>query len=445
MKLPAILDGLAGRGLGLFRRRQQVKATPPDLVDLCKSLLSLPAGGAERKIAQKILTAYNCATQQEVHDFLIALQSEFGTDEAALGNAIREYLSHSRDETAYQVQKAAEPLRQELLRRLNSAPEGIRQIVKMRADLLELLRKGEPLAAVDRDFVQILSTWFSQGFLNLKRIDWSTAATILDELIASEAVHEIQDWRDLRNRLAPGDRRCYAFFHPQLPDTPLIFVEIALGADLPCAIGPLLAEERPYTNAADQKVATFYSISNTQKGLSGIAFGGSLLKQVVQDLAREIPSLTTFATLSPAPTFAAWLRDACSQTGDSALPQDDLPLLRTLTAQKAEGHSPALTSPALARAMAVYILKAKNRSGYPLDPVARFHLGNGARLERINLLANLSERGLQESYGAMVNYIYVPDELESNRRAYTGEKTVAASDAVKRLLLSAEHNMKRRG
>jgi malonyl-CoA decarboxylase len=288
------------------------------------------------------------------------------------------------------------------------------------------------LEVVDHDLRHLLASWFNRGFLVLRRIDWSTPANVLEKIIRYEAVHTIRDWDDLRRRLEPPDRRCFAFFHPQLVDEPLIFVEIALTTDIPAAIGPLLAQSAAVTPAR-ATTAVFYSISNCQEGLRGISFGNFLIKQVVEDLKRELPKLDTFVTLSPMPGFAKWLREPST---NGLLQRADRTALASLEAsdwhedpERAEPLRDTVTSLA-----ATYLVSARNASGKPVDPVARFHLGNGARLERVNFLGDLSTRGLAQSHGMMVNYLYRLGDIERNHEAFVTKDEVVATKAVLKMV-----------
>jgi malonyl-CoA decarboxylase len=305
----------------------------------------------------------------------------------------------------------------------------------MRADLLSALPSHPELKTVDEDFVHLLTSWFNRGFLVLRPIDWGTPANILEKVIRYEAVHEIRGWDDLRNRLDPRDRRCFAFFHPALIDEPLIFVEVALMKHVPEAIAPLISSEREIANDSDARTAVFYSISNCQKGLTGISFGNFLIKQVVEDLTRLLPGLNTFVTLSPVPGFATWLRRELDLDEPSLLDlnhREILKLLRDDTWYKEEATAATLREP-LRVAAATFLLHAKTPSGKPLDPVARFHLGNGAKLERINVAADLSSKGLKNAFGVMVNYLYSPEEVERNHEAFADRSVVAASAHVRGL------------
>ena len=324
----------------------------------------------------------------------------------------------------------------------NLAPGATGEIIALREELLRTPKSDLDLMAVDADLQKLLTSWFNRGFLVLRRIDWQTPAAILEKIIAYEAVHEIKGWDDLRRRLDPADRRCFAFFHPSLVDEPLIFVEVALLNDIPGAIAPVLDARRAELGRAPT-TAVFYSISNCQVGLKGISFGNFLLKQVVEELVREVPSLKTFVTLSPVPHFARWLDRTLA--GDSAglINDEDRGALKILSDPRwAEMASDSTSErdtlkPALLSAAAHYFLTARSHDNRPIDPVARFHLGNGARLERINWLGDVSEKGLREAHGLMVNYRYELADIEKNHEAYAQDGIVAASRAVKALLRPA--------
>jgi malonyl-CoA decarboxylase len=292
---------------------------------------------------------------------------------------------------------------------------------------------------VDADFVHLFSSWFNRGFLVLRRIDWSTPAMVLEKIIRYEAVHRIKSWDDLRRRIDPADRRCYAFFHPALVDEPLIFVEVALTREIPDAIAPILSVQRQSVASDRVSTAVFYSISNCQRGLAGVSFGSFLIKQVVEEIRRENPRLQTFVTLSPVPDFARWLERERKTENSLALSEEDKAALAGLDRpgwwQLAEVREP-MHEP-LIRAAAWYFLRARNGRGLPVDAVARFHLGNGARLERLNWLADASERGISQSYGVMVNYLYDLDHIEQNHEAYAEGRAVVAANGVKRLVRKA--------
>jgi malonyl-CoA decarboxylase len=301
----------------------------------------------------------------------------------------------------------------------------------------------DDLAVVDNDFVHLFSSWFNRGFLVLRRIDWSTSASILEKIIRYEAVHEIRDWADLRRRIDPPDRRCYAFFHPALVDEPLIFVEVALTRAIPGAIAPILSDKRDPVEPKRANTAVFYSITNCQRGLTGVTFGHFLIKQVVEEVSRDIPSVGTFVTLSPAPNLADWINRERAKAPSPAIDEADREALAALDADgwwRSPEIAEAIREPFL-RAAAWYYLRARNGRGLPVDAVARFHLGNGARLERLDWLADTSERALRQSYGLMVNYLYDLDYIERNHEAYAQHRAVVAASAVTRLVTMPEQEI----
>ncbi len=405
-----------------------------DVTALARTLLSRRGEASGTAVARSILDAYRLLDAEGRLAVLRDLAAGFGADRAKLDAAIAAYQDDPSPASAATLHAAAEPRRQELIRRLNLAPGGTLDLVRMRDDLLARLPDNADLKVLDDDLVHLFSSWFNRGFLVVRRIDWSTPANILEKIIRYEAVHEIRDWDDLRRRLQPEDRRCYAFFHPRLEDEPLIFVEVALTAEIPGAIGPLIAEEGTPLAADDARVAVFYSISNCQTGLAGISFGSLLIKQVVEELKRELPKLTTFVTLSPVPGFAKWLaRERKTETG--FLLDEERKLLDALDAPdwRADAVRAQKMDRLLARCAARYFLSAKTTGNRPLDPVARFHLGNGARLERINTGADLSEAGLRQSHGVMVNYLYDLGRIEENHEAYAERREIVAAAPVKKL------------
>src|SRR5437660_1214802 len=429
-----LLTSISGRGGTLLRRAgsSEAKRDGAELISLCEALVSGRGEASGTAIAREILDRYRHLSDAQRLAFFEALTRDFGPDREKLEKAIEAWRAAPNDDDTSELHFASEPRRQELIRRLNRAPSGTSDLVAMRADLLKLMNGHKDLAALDRDVVHLLSSWFNRGFLVLRRIDWSTPANILEQIIRYEAVHEIHDWNDLRRRIDPVDRRCYAFFHPQLADEPLIFVEVALTEAIPTAIAPLLAEERQPVPVERARTAVFYSISNTQKGLGGISFGSFLIKQVVEELQRELPKLDTFITLSPVPGFMQWLK----QANDVPVSDEERTLLENLDrpdwSENAELTAQLRT--VLEPLAAHYFLKARTPKGRLIDSVARFHIGNGARLEKIDWLGDLSPKGLRESAGIMVNYVYRLDDIEKNHEAYANQGEIAASSAVKKLL-----------
>jgi malonyl-CoA decarboxylase len=435
-----LLQSISDRGRALLdrgRERRGGDATRSEsLIELCEHLLSGRGEASGVALAREILARYAELTIGPRIAFFEALAQRFGTDAARMEQAIAAWQEQPSDETAAPVRVASEPRRQELFRRLNLAPGGTRALVRMREQLMDVLANRPDLKGIDDDFVHLFTSWFNRGFLVLRHIDWSTPAIVLEKIIRYEAVHQIHDWDDLRRRIDPPDRRCYAFFHPALVDEPLIFVEVALARDIPAAIAPILASNRDTVEPEKARTATFYSISNCQRGLAGVSFGNFLIKQVAEEICRELPKLTTLVTLSPAPTFAKWLERERKQDDSPAVSEADKAVLAALDesgwwvdTDKIE----ALRDPIM-RAAAYYYLRARSKRGLPVDPVARFHLGNGARLERIDWLADVSEKGIAQSYGVMVNYLYDLDDIEKNHEAFAEQRTVVASSTVQRLL-----------
>lgn len=438
--LQELLTTVAEQGRALLPKSLFGSDPRDGVEDLARALISGRGEASGVAIARGLLDRYKLLTPVERTGFFRFLAEAMQPDGAEVAAASRAYLADPGETSLGKLRIAVEGKRQELFRRLNLAPGATAQIVAMRNDLLsQPAQKGLDLSGVDEDLRHLLQSWFNRGFLVLRRIDWQTPASILEKIIAYEAVHEISGWDDLRRRLDPADRRCYAFFHPSLIDDPLIFVEVALTTEVPAAIGPLLKGERKLQKDDEPTTAVFYSISNCQPGLRGISFGNFLLKQVVEDLAREIPSLKTFVTLSPVPHFARWLdRLVASDPGGviSASDREALTALLDPRWHRSEATNDELKAALLAQA-AHYFLNAKSADQRPVDPVARFHLGNGARLERINWLADTSEKGLRAAHGVMVNYRYDLKEIERNHEAFANDGVIAASRAVKGLLRPA--------
>ena len=385
---------------------------------LCEALLAERAEYAGAALAREALVAYHALDERGREDFFDIVARAFSPAPEAIARAADAYRAEPSPDNLIALQAAVEPARQELFRRLNMAPGGTAALVEMRRLLLKGAKERPHWRAVESDLQHLLRSWFNRGFLRLERIDWRTSAMVLEKIIQYEAVHAIQGWRDLRRRLE-ADRRCFAFFHPQLPDEPIIFIEVALTRGMSAHVQPLLDMRAPIARADGADSAIFYSITNCQEGLRGISFGNFLIKQVAEELRRELPQLRRFATLSPIPGFRAWLKDK------GAFPLLDDPAWHL-------GEVPEDVQKSLLRACAQYLLHAK-QGLEPLDPVARFHLGNGASLERINWLADTSELGIARSAGMMVNYAYRLEEVEENHDRYFREHRVVAASAVQKL------------
>ena len=436
-----LFQTVADRGRALVGYRRPEPLSVERLLGLAQKLLTGRGEASGIALAHSILAGYAALKPTQRLEFLTGAATRFGPDLAALSDAARVFLANPDEKLAAKLSDKAEPRRQELMRRLNHAPGGTLALVRMREDMIDAADASPPLAALDGDFVHLFASWFNRGFLVLRRIDWNTPANILEKIIRYEAVHAIQDWDDLRRRLEPADRRLYAFFHPALGDEPLIFVEVALTEAIPAAIAPLLASDRTELAPQAATTAVFYSISNAQRGLSRVSFGNFLIKQVVEELKRELPRLANFVTLSPVPGFAAWLRREGANENSQAISQQARRALALL--DKPNWPSKAAAKEALQRALvplaAHYFVNARTASGRIVDPVARFHLGNGARLERLNPFGDLSEAALRQSHGLMVNYLYDLDDIERNHETFANKNEVVASSSIRKLARAIPH------
>lgn len=430
-----ILDAITERGRSLVERPgRERRAVATNLFELAEQLYSGRGEASGVATARELLDGYQGLDSAGRTAFFRGLLERFGTDERRARMAAEAFLRQANPTTAQALHHASEPRRQELFRRLNLAPNGTADLVAMRADLLDRLKSHPDFGTVDDDFHHLFQSWFNRGFLVLQRINWHTSAATLEKIIRYEAVHEIGDWNDLRRRIDPADRRLFAFFHPRLLDEPLIFVEVALTTEVPAAIGPILADGRTPTDPHRATTAVFYSISNCQSGLRGVSFGSFLIKQAVEELRRELPGLRTFITLSPVPGLQRWIaRTAKDESHPLHL---SAAMVRAATDEPGwhlDDTKTTALEPEVMPLAAWYFLHARDETNRPVDAVARFHLGNGARLERINWLADLSARGLSQSFGVMVNYQYRLDDIEKNHEAFVNSGAVQASNAVSRL------------
>ena len=435
-----IITNLTAAGQELLGRRAGGRADE-DIQGLCRALLRTKGEASVVTLARRTLDAFTRLDAEGRVAFFEFLRSDLGAEAVALDAALERYQADPSPETAAALAVAAEPRRQELLRLMNTAPDGTRDILAMRVALLDALPRHAELELVDDDFVHMLRSWFNRGFLDLYRIDWRTPALVLEKIIEYEAVHQILDWDDLRRRLET-DRRCFGFFHPSLPDEPLMFVEVALCKGLAGSVTDLLfGEVEP---VVDADTAIFYSISNCQRGLNGVSFGNFLIKQVVRELAAENPRLRRFATLSPVPGFRKWLiREAQEGRLPAGPGGENIALDGIETPDWAADGAPGEHLKArLSHLCAHYLLRAR-RGIQPLDPVARFHLRNGARLERINWMSDPSPTGLAQSAGLMVNYLYDEANVVANHEAYVNDGRVAHSRAVASLVGSAKEGGRR--
>src|SRR5438093_9500315 len=384
-------------------------------ISMCHALLSERGEVSSARLAAEVLDAYRSLEAPALDVFFDLLVDQFSPKPDEVVRAADAYREESSQVNLTRLQAAVESPRQELFRRFNMAQGGTGVLVEMRKQLLRTLGEHPRRAGLDADLAHLFKSWFNRGFLVLQRIDWRTSALSLERLIQYEAVHEIQGWHDLRRRLQ-ADRRCYAFFHPALPDEPVIFIEVALTHGMSAKVQPLLALDSPVVDPASADCAIFYSITNPQEGLRGISFGNLLIKQVAEDLGREFPRVKTFATLSPIPGFRKWLAGGTGLRESDPRHAELAALLAKLDVQdwfKDKARAAEILKQ-LGRLCAYYLLHVK-QDDEPLDAVARFHLGNGARLERLNWLGDISAAGMRRSAGLMVNYVYRLDDVERNQ------------------------------
>jgi len=438
--LERLVDTVADHGrelLGLLHDAEQ-----HDDRRLCNELIKGQGEATNIALAREILLRWHAKDTDEKLDFLLMLAAEFDPDPEAVLVAAKAY--HPDDyETLARLTKVTEPPRQDLLRRLNMSKNGTAILVDMRSFLLEHLKSNPSLKKLDADFQHLLVSWFNCGFLQLKRIDWDSPASVLEKLMRFEAVHPMQGWNDLHRRLA-DDRRCFGFFHPALPGQPLIFVEVALTSEISHSVAPLIDYDEPVQDISKANSAIFYSINNALTGLRGVSFGNFLIKQVASELQQELPQIKHFVTLSPIPGFRRCLESCNDNTCLNLLGDDAVEIMEKagvdslsaaldkLLAQKADQDIQVLLSRALKK-MALFYLADSKRGDKAYDPVAHFHLSNGAMLYRINTFANLNDYGIKQSWGCMVNYYYDHAHIVANHEAYVSDGVIVMSRELEKI------------
>ena len=420
------LSGLVSRQRGLFFTNNEAAS----IDELLEKLMGTVGEVSGIVTARQVLDHYIDLNETQKLEFFKNLEENFNADPAMVRRVYETYEKDPSSSNLNKLSDATRPKRNDLFKRLNQTPGATHDLVAMRTDLLKHLKDHPQLKSVDEDFVRLFSSWFGRGFLVLQTINWASSAAILERIIRYEAVHEIKDWNDLRSRIDPPNRRCFAYFHPALVDEPLIFVEVALTKEVPHSIDSILEDKGgDVVDSSGYKTATFYSISNCQPGLKNISFGNFLIKQVVQELQAEFPSIKTFVTLSPIPGLERWLG---ADSGDEA---EELTNLK----KELKSLSPVLESigendELIKRTVLNYLLLAK-QGKYPADPVARFHLGNGAKIHQVHTSADLSEKGISQSRGTMVNYLYDLRYIERNHEQYVMEGEIDYNDKLKSLLI----------
>ena len=384
-----------------------------DINKAADSVMSSSGEVSSIVFAEHLLHLINDQTDEELIVFLNYLLTEYDIDTESLLENVQAYQSERNQDNLTLISSSSEPKWIELFRRLNAAPAGTHKLIKLREKIKYLLTKGNlELESLDKGLLRLFKYWFNPSFLVLEKIDWSTPANVLEKIIEYEAVHEINSWDDLRARLAPSDRQCFAFFHPLIPEDPLIFVEVALTNKIPETIAEVIRIERDEIENDQINTAVFYSISNCQNGLSGISFGNFLIKKVAHKLRQEIDGLDNFLTLSPLPGLMRWLENnaplAYERCKNKTIEDNDL-IQKTIK----------------------YLTESNRNDGLPNDPVGRFHLGNGAILKQININGDLSNKGLDQSNGVMVNYLYDLDTVERNHELFVQTKEVLLSNELK--------------
>lgn len=433
MKTGSLLQDIIGSIVSPLGRFGDM-AVERSVEDLCHDLLSSRGEVSGRRIGATILKKYHAMDADQKAGFFIFLTEQLDLDADAVARAAGKYSEEKSPQNLAQLLTSAEPPRQELLRRLNQVPGATQALVKMRSDLLAQIGNEPSLKRLDLDFEHLLGSWFNMGFLELRKISWDSSASVLAKIIQYEAVHAINDWDDLQRRLQPGDRRCFAFFHPSMPQEPLVFVEIALCKGIPNSIQSLLHEGRELLDEDQADTAVFYSISNCQTGLRGVSFGNSLIKQVASGLSQELPNLKNFVTLSPMPGLSKWIEnnpDDVSEQVVTSLMQLDI----EISDENPVSMNSELESD-LNIAAARYLLNAKRSDGLPVDPVARFHLGNGASISGIHSMADTSSKGVAQSFSVMVNYLYDMAKIETQHEDFASNKIVHSSKELKNLAKS---------
>ncbi len=441
--LERFLDTLADHGLPLTGLKERDSRRPSDS-ELCHRLIEGTGEASNIALAREVFQRWQQMDDTQRIVFLNMVAVEFDPDPGAIRQAAENY--RERDPgSLHRLLAACEPPRQELFRRLNMAPDGTASLVSLRAYVLSVLRDNPQLKSVDEDLHHLFVSWFNRGFLRIERIDWNTPAAILEKLIRYEAVHPMSGWDDLRRRLA-ADRRCFAFFHPALPGDPLIFIEVALTTQVSASIAPLIDPQAPVSVDENADTAVFYSINNALDGLRGISFGNFLIKQVVNELQDELPAINTFVTLSPIPRlrevmaaqlsaeqpanpeFKSYLLSEYAQLFEQA-PAEDM-LVSMMIALGSDDESLRQSAEAMLHDVVLIYITQNKRGDYAFDPVAHFHLSNGARLQRINIRANNSERCMRDSCSCMVNYLYELDSVVANHESYLAKGEIALSEKL---------------
>ena len=430
MFLKKIINSIADAGKELLNKALPVQKNLETLLELCDDLISYKGVASGIAIAREISEIYLSLSKEDKKKFFLAIDEKFKPNLEAAEKKSLEFIKNKNTNTLKELSSLAEGNRQEFIRRMNMAPNGTAFLVSMREDLLRFVLENSSLADLDEDFRHLFRSWFNPGFLRLERITWDTKAAVLERIISYEKVHKIKDMTDLKRRLEE-DRRFYAYFHPVLPDEPLIFVQVAftqgLGNSVQDLIKPMMANE----SKAD--TATFYSISNCQQGLMRVTLGNFLIKRVVYEIQQENPKIKHFGTLSPLPGFAEWVNYLEENKLRSILGNEDYEKVKFLRSTDIKiGDPRIIENKKIIKKLTVHYLIKEKVNNKPVNAVTRFHLGNGASIENIVINANVSDYGYQESFGVMVNYIYHLDKLEKIHEDYISNNHISYSEKIKK-------------
>ena len=431
--LKDIISSIADVGKKIFKKKDSIKKNDVgSIISLCDDLLSNKGAAFGITVAREITDLYQTLSDENKLIFFKKINEKYKASHSEVDEAINTYKKKQDDKNLFNLFRVAEGKRRELFTRMNMSPNGTPVILSLREDLIKQLKNNQDLTSLDNDLRYLFRSWFNPGFLKLEKITWETKAAILEKIIKYERVHHIKDMNDLKIRLGE-DRRFFSYFHPALDDEPIIFVQVALGKGLGKSIQELL---KPTTEGNTKNdTATFYSISNCQEGLSRVTLGNFLIKRVVYEIQEELPHIKNFGTLSPIPGFRDWFSYLDSEKiktiiGSSAeninfLKSSDLKIGDTRIVENKE---------LMIKIVMHYLMNEKNRKGFPINDVSRFHLGNGALIDDINVNANVSEVGFKRSFGIMVNYLYELKNIEQNHENYVNSKKINVSDKLKKYL-----------
>jgi len=430
MFLKKIINSIADAGKELLHKTLPIKKNLETLLELCDDLISYKGVASGIAIAREISEIYLSLSKEDKKKFFIAVDEKFKPNLEAAEKKSLEFIKNKNTNTLKELSSLAEGNRQEFIRRMNMAPNGTAFLVSMREDLLRFVLEDSSLSNLDEDFRHLFRSWFNPGFLRLERITWDTKAAVLERIISYEKVHKIKDMTDLKRRL-DEDRRFYAYFHPVLPDEPLIFVQVAFTQGLASSVQDIIKPMTPNQPKAD--TATFYSISNCQQGLTSVTLGNFLIKRVVYEIQQENPKIKHFGTLSPLPGFAEWVNYVEENKLRSILGSEDYEKVKFLRSTDIKIGDPRIIEhKKIIKKLTIHYLIKEKVNGKPVNAVTRFHLGNGASIENIVINGNISDYGYNESFGIMVNYIYHLDKLEKIHEEYISNHQISYSDKIKK-------------